>query len=95
MYSLVIVVAVAISAKALHVQVLEGAEWRKQARDVSFKDFEVIPNRGEIRAEDGRPLASSVPYYELRFDCLSTPDSIFWKKIDSLALCLSKWVTQK
>ena len=34
MYSLVIVVAVAISAKALHVQVLEGAEWRKQARDV-------------------------------------------------------------
>ena len=50
MYSLVIVVAVAISAKALHVQVLEGAEWRKQARDVSFKDFEVIPNRGEIRA---------------------------------------------
>ena len=95
MYSLVIVVAVAISAKALHVQVLEGAEWRKQARDVSFKDFEVIPNRGEIRAEDGRPLASSVPYYELRFDCLSTPDSIFWKKIDSLALCLSKFFGDK
>ena len=94
-YLLVVIVAVAIVAKALHVQVLEGAEWREKARDVSVKDFEVIPNRGEIKAADGRPLSSSVPYYELRFDCVSMPDSIFWKGIDSLSLCLSKFFGDK
>ena len=94
-YLFVIIVAVAIVAKALHVQVLEGAEWREKARDVSVKDFEVIPNRGEIKAADGRPLSSSVPYYELRFDCVSMPDSIFWKGIDSLSLCLSKFFGDK
>ena len=95
MYAGIIVVAAAICGKAFQVQVLEGAEWRGQARDVSLKDFVVIPNRGEIQAADGRPLSSSVPYYELRFDCVSTPDTTFWDDVDSLALCLSRFFGDK
>lgn len=90
-YLIVIIVAGAIVVKALHVQIWEGEEWRSKSRAVSFKDFEVAPNRGDIRAEDGRLLASSVPYYALRFDCVATPDEIFNKGIDSLALCLSRF----
>ena len=52
-------------------------------RSVSFKDFEVAPNRGNIYADDGRILASSVPYYSLRLDCKAMPDTLFRKKVDS------------
>ena len=60
-------------------------------RSVSFKDFEVAPNRGNIYADDGRILASSVPYYSLRLDCKAIPDTLFRKKVDSLSMMLSRF----
>ena len=45
-YLIVMVIAAFIVVKALHVQIWEGDKWRKMGRSVSFKDFEVAPNRG-------------------------------------------------
>lgn len=88
-YLLVVLVAVAIVVKALHVQVWDGDYWRGRSAVYSFKDFIVPPNRGDICAEDGRPLSSSIPYYTVRFDGVMVKDSVFKRDIDSLALCLS------
>ena len=90
-YLIVMVIAVFIVVKALHVQIWEGDKWRKMGRSVSFKDFEVAPNRGNIYADDGRILASSVPYYSLRLDCKAIPDTLFRKKVDSLSMMLSRF----
>ncbi|MCR9011990.1 penicillin-binding protein [Gabonibacter chumensis] len=90
-YICVMGIAALIVVKALHVQIWEGEKWRSKSRDVSVKDFVVAPNRGDICAADGRVLASSIPYYSLRFDCKAVPDDIFKKKIDSLALKLSRF----
>lgn len=90
-YICVMGIAALIVVKALHVQIWEGEKWRSKSRDVSVKDFVVAPNRGDICAADGRILASSIPYYSLRFDCKAVPDDIFKKKIDSLALKLSRF----
>ena len=90
-YLIVMVVAALVVIKALHVQVWEGEKWRKMGRAVSFKDFVVPPNRGNIYADDGRILASSVPYYFLRLDCKAIPDTLFKKKIDSLSMRLSRF----
>lgn len=90
-YLIVMVVATLIVIKALHVQVWEGDKWRKMGRAVSFKDFVVPPNRGNIYADDGRILASSVPYYFLRLDCKAIPDTLFKKKVDSLSVKLSRF----
>lgn len=90
-YMGVLVIAMCIVAMALHVQVWQGDEWRSKSRAVSVKDFIVAPNRGDICAEDGRVLASSIPYYSLRFDCVAVPDTVFRKKVDSLALRLSRF----
>lgn len=68
-YLIVMVIAAFIVVKALHVQIWEGDKWRKMGRSVSFKDFEVAPNRGIYTRMTGRILASSVPYYSLRLDC--------------------------
>ncbi len=90
-YLFVMGIAIFIVGKALHVQILEGDKWRKMGRAVSFKDFEVAPNRGNIYADDGRILASSVPYYSLRLDCKAIADTLFKKKVDSLSLKLSQF----
>lgn len=90
-YLIVMVIAAFIVVKALHVQIWEGDKWRKMGRSVSFKDFEVAPNRGNIYADDGRILASSVPYYSLRLDCKAIPDTLFRKKVDSLSMMLSRF----
>lgn len=88
-YILMIVIAAAIVFQALRVQMWEGEKWRKKSVSVRIKDFEVAPNRGDICACDGRKLASSIPYYELRFDGSVVSSKVFQQKADSLALCLS------
>lgn len=90
-YVLMIVIAGAVVFQALRVQMWEGEKWRKQSVAVRVKDFEVAPNRGDICASDGRKLASSVPYYELRFDGSVVESGVFQQKVDSLALCLSRF----
>ncbi len=90
-YLVVIGIAVLIVMQALYVQVWKGDELRGQAQNVSRKDFVVAPVRGNIYADDGRILASSVPYYSLRFDCVAVADTLFKRKVDSLAICLSRF----
>lgn len=94
-YILMIVIAGAVVFQALRVQMWEGEKWRKKSVSVRVKDFEVMPNRGDICAADGRTLASSVPYYELRFDASVVDNEIFRKEADSLALCLSLFFKDK
>ncbi len=86
-----LLLAVAIGAKALYVQIWQGEKWRKKSMAVKVKDFEVAPNRGDICACDGRKLASSVPFYELRFDGAVVSDEVYRAQADSLALCLSRF----
>lgn len=90
-YILMMLVAALIVVKALHVQMWEGEKWRSKSGSVRVKDFEVAPNRGDICACDGRKLASSVPYYELRFDGAVVANDVFQEKADSLALCLARF----
>lgn len=90
-YVLMTLIAGAIIFKTLHVQMWEGEKWRKKSVAVRIKDFEVAPNRGDICACDGRKLASSVPYYELRWDASVVDSDLFGEKVDSLALCLSRF----
>lgn len=94
-YILMIVIAGAVVFQTLRVQMWEGEKWRKKSVSVRVKDFEVMPNRGDICAADGRTLASSVPYYELRFDASVVDNEIFRKEADSLALCLSLFFKDK
>ncbi|GHV64691.1 penicillin-binding protein [Bacteroidia bacterium] len=89
LYTLMAVFGVAIVGKALYIQLFEGENLRKASVHFKVKDAEVLPNRGDICAEDERKLASSLPYYELRFDASVVKDKLFDANIDSLALCLA------
>lgn len=92
-YLLVVVIAVGILIKAFSVMTIEGEKWRKMAApgNIPVRPVKISPNRGDICAADGRILATSVPFYELRFDPVAVNKKIFDAEIDSLALCLSSF----
>ena len=91
-YFLVLTVAIAIIAKAIHTQIKEGAELKKEQVKNSLKDIIIEPNRGDILATDGRLLATSLPLYEIRMDTRASglTDKIFNDSIDALCQSLSK-----
>lgn len=89
-YVVVVLCGCLIIAKAIVVMTVEGKKWRTMAAaNVPARPIEIAPNRGDICAADGRILATSVPFYELRFDPVAVDKKIFQQGIDSLAYCLS------
>jgi cell division protein FtsI (penicillin-binding protein 3) len=57
------------------------------------KIVDIQANRGVILSDDGRELACSVPSYRIFMDTRAAglPNDVFNRKVDSLALCLSKF----
>ncbi len=97
LYFVVLLFTFTIIGRVLYLQVFEGETWRSKSNKGTLKDITIEPNRGDIYASDGRLLATSVPYYEIRMD-LSTKvidKEIFNNKVDSLAICLSKLFQDK
>lgn len=84
--------AVAIIARIIYIQFVQGEQLRNKIKELTLKDITIEPNRGDILATDGRLLATSIPSYEIRMDMRANglESEVFYEKIDSLALCLSK-----
>ncbi|OFX34338.1 MAG: hypothetical protein A2W90_13160 [Bacteroidetes bacterium GWF2_42_66] len=62
------VLAVVISAGILKIQNLKTDRWKEIARDIKENTAEIPAARGNICADDGSILATSIPYYEIRLD---------------------------
>ena len=93
----IFVLSLGIIGKLFILIYVEGSKWEEKAEEHNMKYITIDPNRGDILADDGRLLASSVPYYEIRMDLMSTAMSgeTFREKVDSLAFCLSKLFNDK
>jgi len=96
-YLMVLLFAFVIIGRVLYLQVFEAEKWKSKSNKVSLKDITIEPNRGDIYAADGRLLATSVPYYEIRMDLNETviKDEIFENKVDSLSRCLANLFKDK
>lgn len=82
-----VIFAVAILYRAFHIGVIEGEKWRTLSEELTT-DYQTIEAvRGNIYADDGSLLATSVPIYELRLDFKASglTDEVFERDIDSLA----------
>ncbi len=91
-YFVVALFAFLIIAKVVYIQVVEGDKWKEVARNTTLRYVETDATRGDVYADDGRLLATSVPVYEIRMDVSShvTSDELFFSNVDSLALNLSR-----
>ena len=86
----IFLMATAVTIKLTNIQWVEGAYYRKLAKDRTIKTFEIPANKGNIYSSDGSLLATSIPNYIIRFDAMAPKDDDFEKNVKPLSDSLSK-----
>lgn len=96
-YIMLVVFAIGILFKIGQVQFIESDHWQELAKSYSTKYRKIDAVRGNIYANDGSLIATSVPKYEVRFDinAEAITDKIFQRDIDSLCFRLSQVLPHK
>jgi len=96
-FALIAVFAVAVFARAVQIQVVQGKHWSAMADSLTRDYVNVDAVRGNIYSEDGSLMATSFPEYEIRMDVNADPltDKIFYNQIDSLGFTLSTFFKDK
>ncbi len=91
-FSFVVLTALVIILRIFFLQFVEDKRWKKNLIKYQYKSEEIITNRGDICADDGRILATSALYYDIRMDLGSAPlaDTTFINNVEALADSLSK-----
>lgn len=93
-YILVVVVCVAIFAKAVYIQQVEGSYWRGMSDSLHQRINEIEAERGTIYSEDGQMLSTSIPQFDIYMDFRVAPlreknGLLFRDNVDSLSYHLS------
>jgi len=85
-----LLVGLLILGKALHLQTFEKDEWEREENS-SIRHNVIEPNRGNIYSSDGRLMAVSIPFYDIRMDFLSESFTreIFEAGVDELSKSLA------
>lgn len=96
-FIIVCLFGVAIMAKAVRIQTVEGNHWRSLADSLTTKYQPIDAERGNILAEDGSLLATSLPFFEIRFDVSADAlrDTIFYANVEALAQHMSDFFKDK
>jgi cell division protein FtsI (penicillin-binding protein 3) len=89
-YVFVLLIGLAIVGKIAYLQWVEGDMWKLKSKEMNIRYKNISARRGNIYSDNEDLLASSVTVYDLGMDVNPkiVPDSIFNRKIDSLALRL-------
>lgn len=92
-YAFVVLLGFVIIGQIIYLQFF--AEITVTDADISFRQEEIEANRGSILARDSRPLSTSVPYYQIRMDCVVPDKQLLTQEIDQLAKELSNFFKDK
>ncbi len=82
--------AVLIAIKLADIQFVQGDKYRAIAAEKNERNFIIPANRGNVYADDGSLLASSVPNYDVRFDAVTVTKKDFDENLVPLSKELSK-----
>jgi len=99
-YIVMVIICLAIFAKAFYIQQVQGASWRSMSDSLHQKIEEVDAERGTIYSEDGQMLSTSVPkfniYIDFAADGLREKSGVrFRENVDSLSICLANLFNDK
>lgn len=98
LYVLFLLLGLAVLGRVIWLQAgSEGKALRDLSDKYSYRTEVIEGARGNIYSDDGRLLATSIPYYELRMDMDAgglTPE-LFHTHVDSLSLCLAQFFGDK
>ncbi|MFC4232348.1 penicillin-binding protein [Parasediminibacterium paludis] len=99
-YIVMVIICLAVFAKAFYIQQVQGASWRSMSDSLHQKIEEVDAERGTIYSEDGQMLSTSVPkfniYIDFAADGLREKSGVrFRENLDSLSFCLANLFNDK
>jgi len=86
---LLFVFSIVLIGKLIHLQFFQGEKYRMLASKRTLKNDILQPSRGNIYADDGSIMATSVPRYEVRWDAAVPSKIIYQSKKNELAKGLS------
>lgn len=86
LYTLMCVIGIVISVRVIMIQYTQGAKWKQEEKELTTAYRTIPAVRGNIYAEDGSLLATSLPFYDVAMDVNTDylTDKIFNQNIDSL-----------
>ncbi len=81
-----------IVGKIVVIQFVDGDKWQQKVERLTTDLREITPVRGNIYADNGNMLATSVPIYQIRMDMRADAltEKIFMQHLDALAYNLSE-----
>lgn len=90
----VLLAALGILGKVVHIQWIQGDKWRNMADSLYVRIDPVDSEMGNILTEEGTILATSTATFEIRMDLLSNGmnPTDFAENVDSLGWHLSKYI---
>ena len=93
-YGIVVVMALAVFIRIIILQFVQSEKWASMAEKIVFRKEVAKASRGDILSDDGRILASSIPYYTVYMDTRSSgmADTTWSKGINGLSRGLTKYV---
>jgi cell division protein FtsI (penicillin-binding protein 3) len=96
-YFAIALLAAALLIRILILQYVQHGKWEQMSEKYVFKTAEEEANRGDILTDDGRLLASSVPYYTVYMDTRSTGMSAatFSGGINGLSAGLARFLGER
>ncbi len=86
-YLLMALTALTIVGRTVWLQFWERDKWSVNSETAPIKQVAIEANRGDIYSADGKLLAVSVPYYDIRMDMTvdGLNDDVFYENLDALA----------
>ncbi len=90
-FLLVFLFSAGILFRIFSIQYIEGDRWRSYAESIGLDVRTVHATRGNIYADDGSLLATSLPVYQVALDPYLPSDELFNADIDSLCYYLSRF----
>lgn len=95
--AVVMLVTVTIFGRLYQISVVQAEKWEHKADSLFMKWVEVKADRGNILADDGSLLATSLPFFDVHFDAKAEglTDDIFYAGVDSLSWLLSTYIDQQ
>ena len=86
-YIFMFLFAVGIVARIIFLQFAEKDRWTLVDESAPIRQVAISADRGDILSSDGKILALSVPYYEIRMDLTveSLSDDYFYNNVDGLS----------
>lgn len=96
-FYVLVLVSVVILGQVIKIDTVERAYWIKRGDDYSIRKQTVEAQRGNIYADDGSLLATSIPYFDVRIDFGSEAmrDEYFNQNVDSLSIYLQRDIWPK